>query len=91
MTKKTSITLEEDYLELRPKCKDGAIFCKAFPPIMNSQEEVDLLTDTAEDLGDAISGVVASNLFLGIFLTGIISQLLGVVGLLQVLLLQAVM
>lgn len=58
---------------------------------MNSQEEVDLLTDTAEDLGDAISGVVASNLFLGIFLTGIISQLLGVVGLLQVLLLQAVM
>ena len=41
-------------------------------------------------MSDSISGVVASNLFLGIFIGGAVSQVLGVVRLLQILLLQAV-
>lgn len=57
---------------------------------MKSQGEVDLLTNSANNLSDSISGVVASNLFLGIFIGGAVSQVLGVVRLLQILLLQAI-
>lgn len=57
---------------------------------MKSQEEVDLVENAAGSLSDTISGVVASNLFLSMFMAGLVSQILGVVRLLQILLLQAV-